>query len=241
MKNSKLIRTDLAVVAIGYNIEPKDFKNFAQSKFLKEYGLDEIEPDISIDKNTPNYDLILQDIKSKFPILNYRNKDGSISIVLLSNENKINISYFGYVEEKNEKIKKLLDDILFCRPAEISDIGINFTSFYACDSKLMLLNPNIEKIKDWKNNKTFILTIPIEYKEYMATYNIQKMFQSKKGEIIERVYRFNVNFNVKIGESSDSREKFDLIKNITSALYQYHEEFNKKCKEFLELGDDESR
>ena len=112
-------------------------------------------------------------------------------------------------------------------------ITVSYTRNYnAGEDKLKLLNVDIEKISDWDNNKTFILSIPIEYTDYTVVYKIQKLLSVEPNDK-NRYYQVSANFNFKLNSNDKQAQIKTILQRQNNGVY--HEQFAKKAEEFTRL------
>lgn len=232
----KILNESISFVTngISYDIPMMRKVITSNSEYL---GLDihEIEPKINVDTdNEISRNRVIEKIKNQLPIAIFASD--AINISINNNENQLFLSSIvnnqdpTFLCEMFESLLKANID----KFSNLSSIMLTYTkNVNAENEKLKLLNEDVEKIKDWNKNKTFILTIPFEYEDFIVSFKIQKLIP-KIENIKDRSYQFSAIFSLRFSEKEDKQEKFRKILQKYSEHF-YSNIFNEKYNEFMGL------
>ena len=238
-----IISETISLVANGmpYDI-PNMRKVISDNSEYNELNIKELEPQITLNNTDTEEDRkeIVEKIKKQIPIAIFTDKDLMISIN--NNENQLNIT--GTHRTGDDSILcSLFESLLKTNIdnfSQLNTIALTYIrTINAKKEKLKLLNEDVEKFQDWTKNKTFILTIPFEYDDYIVSFKIQKLLPRDKDNP-NRSYQFSAIFNFNFTESNTKQEKLkQILQNYTDHVYS--KLFKEKYTEFMSLKYDKEQ
>lgn len=228
----KAINEEFSIVTLGYNFETtKSFNDkLLTLPLYREYGLSEAK--FNIDIKNP---LLEQQILMTLPVIRFNNKE--LQVIFNTANKALEIKTPTYSKENKNKIVKLAESLIKFRLSDISDLGLNFSGLYNNKEKrLSVLNTNInDRLSGWNKNIGFLLEIPLEYEDYLASYRVFKVEPNPEGyNETDHLYNISSNFNF-VFDQDDLDERLKLLKKIFEDIDNYYKEFQKKCEEILSL------
>ena len=233
----EILNQTISFVANGipYNI-PIMRKVIATNSEYNGLNIKEIEPQIAFDSinTTENKKELIEKIKKQIPIAIFADQDLMISIN--NNENQLNIT--GSIDTRDSNIFCEIFESLLKSNIEnfgqLNSVVLTYTRIVnAKNEKLKLLNEELENINNWTKNKTFILTIPFEYDDYIVSFKIQKLLPKNKNNL-DRTYQFSGIFNFNFMDLNLKQEKLkQILQNYSDHVYS--KLFQEKYTEFMSL------
>lgn len=202
--------------------------------------IEEVEPQVNLSEDRESSDderAIIDKLKREMPIAIFSAE--KLFIAINNNESLLSVS--NVVKEKDENVvSEVFETLLKANINKFSDLDsvvLTYTrNVNAKNEKLKLLNEQVEDLKDWHKNKTFILTIPFDYDDYIVSIKIQKLIPRNK-DSADRAYQFNAIFNFNFKNISSKQEYFrQIIQNYNDHVYSHL--FIEKYNEFMGLKYD---
>ena len=226
---------------ISYNISQMR-KVIEDNSTYNNLDIKEVIPEIKFESanKSENQDKLIEEVKKRLPIAVFNSKD--MMITINNNENQLIVAGANQTKD-SDIICTIFENLLKANVANFSQLNsiiLTYTrNVNAKDEKLKLLNEEIEKIDKWEKNKTFILTIPFDYDEFILTIKVQKLINRQENDK-DRLYQFVANFNYNLGKVEFKQEKLkNILHNYSDHFYS--KIFIEKYNEFMELKYEKRR
>lgn len=219
-----------------------EFENDENCKmYMQNYNLTKILPNIqsaSISIPLP----IMQQLQNALPVATYETPDKDLKVTYNDIDKNISFEISKVNKDYIDIIKNVVDNFIDIKISDIKAIGLNFISqFNLGNNKLKILNNNIETyMPNFKNNRTFQLTLLLQLDDCVATYKIRKLSGGDDTNE-DRIYQIDSNFHFDISLGK-TQEKINKIISITGNLdKKYFPSFKNECNQILAMNDGEEK